>query len=396
MMTMKSLIIASILLISQQETMTAAFSIGSPVSIQSLLPRATRRYASKEEYQPLDGENRINLKQDLTGDNVGPLIVSLKKSSEPQDDTTETTNDVVKMEKKVAGRKKRVIMGYYATSIASLTYAVLSMLGYVGMEDSPLYPASGHVLAAGLAYILAGAAKNDRLKSDTYKRLNLGLVLYGAVGLSMVGLSSSFRLPIYVIPPLLAFINSIKGYAYGAMGWDKKSGKIISDLTEGTKSTFWGMLTIPKNVKALGYSSATLMMGIWKIEQLVKFVQQALKGANGMIISDISGLYYTATRDIFLLCIATSLARVGRMALFTTVLYTLKDAADRGRLEGTTFIGLNFLSSLTFAAMAADLLGNTFLGLANGSTKFRAACAFFSVFSACNGAASILKKRQEA
>jgi hypothetical protein len=248
---------------------------------------------------------------------------------------------------------------------------VAGPFGYKGIQAFSIYQASsGHVLAAGLAYILVGAAqKEDRLKSDTYKRLNLSLVAYGAVGLSMVGLTSQFRTPMFVLPPLLAFINSIKGYTYGALGWDKKSksGKIVSDLMEGTKSTLLSMLTIPKNIKALGYLGATLMVETMKIHKLVEIVQLAQAGANRLTI-------------------AIMLSRFGRLALFTTVLYTLKDAADRGRLEGTTFIELNLLSSSAFAAMAAHLLPR-------GSTKLGAAAAFFSVFSAWNGRCSLRSQK---
>jgi hypothetical protein len=42
--------------------------------------------------------------------------------------------------------------------------------------------------------------------------------------------------------------------------------------------------------------------------------------------------------------------------MLTTVSLTLKDAADRDRLEGSTFIQLNILTSAMFGAMAGTLL----------------------------------------
>ncbi|EJK53703.1 hypothetical protein THAOC_26802, partial [Thalassiosira oceanica] len=50
--------------------------------------------------------------------------------------------------------------------------------------------------------------------------------------------------------------------------------------------------------------------------------------------------------------IAASAARLNRLVLLSLMSYTLKDAADRDRLGGSTFIKLNFLSAVGFAINA--------------------------------------------
>jgi hypothetical protein len=52
------------------------------------------------------------------------------------------------------------------------------------------------------------------------------------------------------------------------------------------------------------------------------------------------------------LMVASRVSRLARLCLLTGVMYTLKDAADRDRLSGTTFIQLNYLSSLVLFTMA--------------------------------------------
>eukprot|EP00592_Proboscia_alata_P014955 CAMPEP_0194395850 /NCGR_PEP_ID=MMETSP0174-20130528/124652_1 /TAXON_ID=216777 /ORGANISM="Proboscia alata, Strain PI-D3" /LENGTH=83 /DNA_ID=CAMNT_0039191831 /DNA_START=2151 /DNA_END=2400 /DNA_ORIENTATION=- len=44
---------------------------------------------------------------------------------------------------------------------------------------------------------------------------------------------------------------------------------------------------------------------------------------------------------------------VRRFYLLKSVMYTLKDAADRDRLSGSTFVQLNFVSTLAFVFLAA-------------------------------------------
>jgi hypothetical protein len=249
--------------------------------------------------------------------------------------------------------------------VAAVRYVTIS-----GAQSFPVQVASGYVLAAGLAYILASAVKGDRLSSDTYKRLNLALFGYGLLGslgwgVVQLGDTSKYSLPL-LLAPCLATVNAIKGYTYGVLGINKAgNASMIGDVKQGITNTMKGYFTVPKNLKAAGYFAATWMLTMMILAKLAEIVRLIANGSNSLIVY-------------------SRVSRFARYTMMAAVLYTLKDAADRGRLEGTTFIELNVLSSLVLAAMAS------YLGIV---TPLGGAAAAFSVFSALNGVASVVKKR---
>ena len=151
----------------------------------------------------------------------------------------------------------------------------------------------------------------------------------------MAALGSRFaKDPLFLIPAILATVNSIKGYAYGVLGFDKKNTEtgLVKDFVDGTVGTVKGFFSIPKNLKSFGYLGATAMVGGLKFVKLAEIIRLVLGGAAGLDV-------------------ATRLSRFGRLSFLTMILYTLKDAADRDRLEGTTFIELNILSSIALATI---------------------------------------------
>ena len=52
----------------------------------------------------------------------------------------------------------------------------------------------------------------------------------------------------------------------------------------------------------------------------------------------------------------TSLSKLARLGLLTTIMYTLKDASDRDRLSGTTFVQLNFVAATALFSITLGLL----------------------------------------
>jgi hypothetical protein len=261
-------------------------------------------------------------------------------SEEPASTNDDKEAKEAKEAKKIAGRKSRVVTGYRATSLAYLASSVLLLVKYQIERQAfawfQAYAVAGPVLASGVAYVLTDAAVKDRLQSDTYKRLNLYSGKYAALTLSMAILApDTFANPLFLVPSLLGLINSSKGYAYGALGWDKKTGSYKEDLLQGVKSSIQTLvLTFPKNLASLVYLGATLTVSGMSISKLVEIVSLIQHGYTNPLV------------------IATRFSRLAKLSLLSAVLFTLKDAADRDRLGGTTFIELNFLSSFVLGIMA--------------------------------------------
>mmetsp|Transcript_18285 Transcript_18285/g.25765 ORF Transcript_18285/g.25765 Transcript_18285/m.25765 type:complete len:348 (+) Transcript_18285:26-1069(+) len=275
------------------------------------------------------------------------------------------------MAKKVKGRKARVVNGYKIASISFLGLTMV-MMKMAGIRVSAPYYSVTAALPSGLAYILSGAAYNNRLSSDTYKRLNVFLGKFSFINLVAAAFATEMRNPIWVVPCLIAMVNSIKGYGYGVLGYDKLGkDSPIQDLRSMTNASIKQMFGLAKNFKSAAYQAASITTATMKMAKLVEIVK---------LITECGDNF---DRNV----IATRLVRYSKLMLITIISLTLKDAADRDRLEGTTFIELNFMNSVAFASMAAYLSQEAI-------TPLGCAAGFFSLFSAYNGIASILKKRK--
>eukprot|EP00560_Eucampia_antarctica_P003952 CAMPEP_0197837914 /NCGR_PEP_ID=MMETSP1437-20131217/33721_1 /TAXON_ID=49252 ORGANISM="Eucampia antarctica, Strain CCMP1452" /NCGR_SAMPLE_ID=MMETSP1437 /ASSEMBLY_ACC=CAM_ASM_001096 /LENGTH=287 /DNA_ID=CAMNT_0043445345 /DNA_START=158 /DNA_END=1021 /DNA_ORIENTATION=+ len=272
-------------------------------------------------------------------------MASSSSSSSPKEDN-------VKMEK----RQKRVTLGYRLTAVSYIA----SLLVSATLRSELL-------LLAGMSYILSGAAQNSRLTSDTYKRMNLALGLYSVTSLFV--LNKNLTVPIQkkmaILSSILACIHSIKGYGYGILGWDKKKNLLKTlpqELKQGVSNTVKQLLVIPpSSLKSFGY-------------QLMTFFAIAIAACQFNKAN-----YAISANNV----------------LLSTITLTLKDAADRNRLEGTTFIQLNILCSIVFAAMSTKY----FAVMSSISSYDKHTLLFFSaasssVFSLINLLTSIAKKKE--
>lgn len=131
--------------------------------------------------------------------------------------------------------------------------------------------AAGFLIAGGLSYILNGANKHDRLSSDTYKRLNVGLLGFFLFGLSAVPGEAAF-LPTALPAILLSMVTSVMrvyGTIMAYLGWrqgvDLPSSPVLApkamllELWQGTKATAKG-LKVQQAKKALTYRNCLLLV----------------------------------------------------------------------------------------------------------------------------------------
>lgn len=287
---------------------------------------------------------------------IDPRKVGLRMSSGSEDDAT--TKKSVSPEK-IIGRKKRVTMGY---KISSFGFAAFTAF-ILAVTRKPFF-AAGPLLASGNSYILLGAAQNDRLKSDTYKRLNLAQITYSGMGF-VAGVLMNLNIT-WKITCLVTFINSIKGYGYGLKGWELGSACAKEDITKGIQSTVKCLTNV--NLKSVGYLAATVLLGALNVSKL----------------SEAANIFVSGGANYML---GTRLFRASKIMLLAVTTLTLKDAADRDRLEGTTFIELNFLSSLVFASWLFDY------AMKGPLPPLGIAMAVFSAYSAFNGLSSVMKKK---
>jgi len=320
----------------------------------------------------------VNEKNLFLQDIISRSLIRSKLSAEG-DKKEETEGDVTAADKKLTGRKTRLITGY---QLSSFVYLAASLFHLIKGGNNFLYYifGGGTFTVAGILYILKGAAQNDRLGSDTYKRLNLSIISYALVQqlLPAMGLGLSGRL-FFKGPALLTLVNGIKGYGYGCLGWDKAKGMntILSDLKEGTISTLQG-LTVVK-AKSAGYILGTFLLGFMsliKVKELctMLFIPSA----------QVASTYY----QIF-----SRLSRLARLGLMTTILYTLKDASDRDRLKGTTFIQLNFMAAIALLSMVLYLSPS--LGKNGQITILMMLGSGISAFTMFKGLTNFLKVKKD-
>jgi len=283
----------------------------------------------------------VNRRSSFIERNLSNVRASKEEVEEVEEEVDE---DEASVEKKLAGRKKRLKMGYQLASITYTATSLLSLMSWGSLTASAFYyvVGGGPLSMAVILYILKGAATNDRLGSDTYKRLNVAVISYALIQLLIPAGNMEWPLPIFLkASGFLALVNGIKGYGYGCLGWDKSKdmSAVLTDTKEGIKSTMQGMTTI--KAKSLDYMFGTLLLGSMTFLKLKELCTM---------------LFFSSSETVTSLSIFTRLSKLARFGLMTTIMYTLKDASDRDRLSGTTFVQLNFMAAAAFLSIALYLL----------------------------------------
>lgn len=292
------------------------------------------------------------------------ILLTLSASNDDGDKTEEDGTrkgggNADKIAKKVAGRKKRVVIGY---RLSMVIYGLLGLSTLIPAFMKPelaamsLNYAGGPILGAGFAGILASAAENDRLGSDTYKRLNLMYAKFGFLWL-LAGIlvqqtkpltrgAKILSNPLVMLASFYALVNGLKGWGYGAKGYDKLAPTSYGgDLVQLFKNTAKVFVSPFANVKAGLYLGATTFAGFLKVMKLVDLVG---------LCQNIGTTSVTAAK------FGSWAIGYAKIVLMATAAFTLFDAAKRDRLEGTTFIELNVLSSFSWLGMGGKVISRVF------------------------------------
>lgn len=276
-----------------------------------------------------------------------------------------------KLEKKIAGRKKRVEIGY---KIVASAYAIMTGIGLFKYRSAQgLYIAAGPWMASSVAFHLIGSGSNDRLKSGACKRLNLGLAFFGFVGLLAKDIITTAK-PLWIFACLVAMVNSIKGYGYGLKGWDLKmmdgNSGAARDIVEGTLSSIAATFELPRGFsgvfsRSAGYAALAVTFGAMKFNNLYKIVSHLLSTGppNPYVWMP---LYF----------------QYKKLLLLTISAFTLKEAVDQKddwpKGWGGAPVGLGFATSVATGGMAAHYI-------TQGSLYLGGWITFLAIFSAVDG-----------
>jgi hypothetical protein len=258
--------------------------------------------------------------------------------------------------------------------------------------------AAGYGLAAGVSYILAkaAAASKQQLNSETYKRLNVGLLGFSIMGLAAVPGEAGFfytLAPAMILSAMLLAVH-VFGMVVSYTGWkyavvdvprmtlvpddptatdraNKSNSTPISseiqqlakELWRGTKSTVEGCWRVQNTKKALTYRNCLLLV------------------LTGCFSHFMDGIFHLRYQDVFHTSwFESSLAwsGVARLFFISTMVYSLKDAAERDRLTGTTFIQINVMIGAWAALVGLGQAINP-LGMQGyrGVTMFSLSLPFF-------------------
>ncbi|KAK9821325.1 hypothetical protein WJX81_004610 [Elliptochloris bilobata] len=193
-----------------------------------------------------------------------------------------------------------------------LRRALVAPAGALGPALAQLGGALGLLPCAAL-YVLTDAAKHDRLASATYRRLNLGVIAYFALLMAAVAAAPQTALDRWYRGLLIAlapFAFSAAGAAWVTTAESRQPLPLLREAVAGALANARNLID-PANAVSAAYSVATAAAVV---------IGVPLLGLGGGAPAGTAG-------DLFLRrCLAAAL-------LFeAVVLYSLKDAADRGRL----------------------------------------------------------------
>lgn len=174
-------------------------------------------------------------------------------TSEESDEAAEMIEEVLPEEKKLLLDQRRLCSAYGFGRVVLALLALIVMLIPDRTKTAKLATkwgsAAGYGVSAGLCHILSEATSNNRLGSDTYQRLNLGLVGFFAASLFAVpgeagfckSASSAISMVIFLTAArLYGLVVAMTGWVRGVLPVEYDGAKLSIRLkTTSLLQTFW-------------------------------------------------------------------------------------------------------------------------------------------------------------
>jgi hypothetical protein len=226
--------------------------------------------------------------------------------------------------------------------------------------------AAGFGLASGVCHILkqqllqskktTQAAVEEKDSSDddddaTYQRLSLGLLMFSLIGLTAIPGEAGFLNTAASAMVMTLWLTALR--LYGAMiaytGWKQQQRRNVSntntmgaanattttmtarmqlnDLVAGLKATLAG-LRVRNTKKALTYRNCLLLVGLGTLSSLME------------------GIFYMRYHTEFIRTgfeISLQWSAVSRLVFIASMIYSLKDGAERDKLRNRTYMQLNLM-----------------------------------------------------
>jgi len=347
-----------------------------PLSLASVLStsQSARRPTDKFPFGPELSKRQDEIRTNLDGTRLSSLGDNIDIVLNPDKDLLTTSYR--------RGRVLYWILAAVLFLIPDRTASTLLASKYGG--------AAGYAIAGGLCHILAGANEKDRLSSDTYTRLNVGLLGFSALGILFAPAEAGF---FFTAPPaiILSLIMTLaQGYGIlvsflgwkrgvdpaGTVGLKQTPQNLVNELRDGTKTTLKG-LRVENAKKALAYRNSLIVV------------------AFGIVSCAMEGFFNWRYREALQRSwfeVSLQGSAVSRLFMISTILYSLKDAAERDRLTGTTFIQLNWM-----LALWSSLVGIGQAIYPMGFVLYRGiAMLSFSLLFVTKAVKSQVQKRQQA
>jgi len=200
---------------------------------------------------------------------------------------------------------------------------------------SKLGGAAGYGIAAGICNILSkDCGLDDQMKTDTFRRLNLGTLGFCALGLAAMPAESSFASNSVLAGAIAAAmtITRLFGLHVTIRGWfaSRQHKSVVDELLQGMDSNVNG-LKVKHKVRAQTYRNALLLVLV------------------GMFSTFQEGLHNLSNQDYLLKTafeISLQFSGVARLFLISSVIYSLKAAAEQDDLAQTKYIQMNFMIAI--------------------------------------------------